>query len=705
MKFLSNHAHKISNLAVFAIIFAFLASYFNPGLILLDTVTSGGDTGSHNYSLWYLDSELIKSGRLSGWSPDWYAGFPIFQFYFVLPFLIMEVLSAVFPLFVSFKIVSVLGTFLLPVAAFISMKMMGQKFPAPILAALLTLPFLFMEANSMWGGNIPSTLAGEFSYSLSLAFTVLFMGALHRSFKSRSIGMIVCASVIFSLALLCHIYTAIFAVASSLFFIIVKDRKELLGRILHFIKVYGLAFLLTAFWAVPLLAKMQYATAYHYVWSLGSILDVLPAIILPFVLLAAAGAYEGLRKRDNVTAYLLFAMLTSLILYMFGPVAGLTDIRFVPMLQLFPMFIASCFLANILKSFRFSWIVVLAISLIVIFWVSSNVSYIDFWIKWNYEGFQSKPHWSELESMMFYLSSLPDGRVVHEYSSSHDMYGTPRTLENTPLFSGKPTLEGLNIESALSAPYVFVIQAEISQTSTCPIPNMRCGSFNITMAERHLEMFNIRYIVATSEKLKVAIEEQTEWPLLEEFGPLSVYKVGNQNYVEVPEYMPMIFEKKGSDWKELSLEWFKNESVIDVPIIFVDEGDKLPEISAKKIDSLDDVEKVPLNANCNVRSERISNSEISIDTDCIGQPIVVKMSYFPNWQVEGADKVYLTSPSFMMIFPKQENVRLYYGYTDVDYASYALTAAGIFTLISLAVFRKVEFKHVCKHLRRIANSK
>ena len=30
----------------------------------------------------------------------------------------------------------------------------------------------------MWGGNIPSTLAGEFSFSLGLALAVLFFGLL-----------------------------------------------------------------------------------------------------------------------------------------------------------------------------------------------------------------------------------------------------------------------------------------------------------------------------------------------------------------------------------------------------------------------------------------------------------------------------------------------------------------------------------------------
>ena len=37
----------------------------------------------------------------------------------------------------------------------------------------------------MWGGNIPSTLAGEFSFSLALALAFLFLGVLRKSIEAR----------------------------------------------------------------------------------------------------------------------------------------------------------------------------------------------------------------------------------------------------------------------------------------------------------------------------------------------------------------------------------------------------------------------------------------------------------------------------------------------------------------------------------------
>ena len=707
--FFSANQETIVILFVFATVFFFLTSYFKSEFILLDTITSGGDTGSHTYPLWYLKHGLLPRGRLSGWSPGWYAGFPMFQFYFVVPFLLMVALSYMIPLWVSFKLVTILGTFLIPLAAFVFMRSLRFKFPTPIVAALLTLPFLFMEANSMWGGNIPSTLAGEFSYSLSFALGFVFLGLVYNvvRFEQRSRTRWVLASVFFALTVLCHIYTAFFVAMVPIFFVLASGPREIFENIkknfMPLFKIYFLAFLLSAFWAVPLLMKMQYATPYHYVWKDVKIGEIFPEILTPIVFLAFIGFYRGIIDSDDRIKYILFALIASFIVYKTSPALGMTDIRFVPFLQFIPSLTAAYLICATLSAQRpgLRFVPVIILVVLTLWWVDQHVTFIDFWIKWNYEGFESKKYWDQLDSITSYLHELPAGRVVHEYSNAHDKFGTPRTFEDIPLFSGKPTLEGLNIESALSSPFVFVIQAEMSATSTCPIPGMRCGTFNINAAERHLELFNIRYIVATTEKLKDAIKNGTDWRYLNSFDGIDIYEVGNTDYVTVPDYEPLLFERHGSDWKEVSLEWFKQVKDVDVPIVFVENPtDEDYARFSTEIRSLEEIRRVPIDTDCEIFSEEVSDDEIRITTDCIGQPLLVKMSYFPNWKVEGAEKIYLVSPSFMMVFPEQRDVRLYYGYTICDSVGIALTALGIVLSVLLLIFRKMKFHKVGKHLWR-----
>ena len=97
----------------------------------------------------------------------------------------MAVLSWLIPLQVSFKLITVLGIFLLPGCTYLFFRFLKQPFPVPAIGAVFSLPFLFMEGNSMWGGNIPSTLAGTFCYSLGFAFAVLWLGLLYRTITEQ----------------------------------------------------------------------------------------------------------------------------------------------------------------------------------------------------------------------------------------------------------------------------------------------------------------------------------------------------------------------------------------------------------------------------------------------------------------------------------------------------------------------------------------
>src|SRR5580700_1757213 len=54
-------------------------------LLFTNTTTTGGDTGAHFVMPAFLKGHLLPSLRLSGWDPSWYAGYPIYTFYFVIP--------------------------------------------------------------------------------------------------------------------------------------------------------------------------------------------------------------------------------------------------------------------------------------------------------------------------------------------------------------------------------------------------------------------------------------------------------------------------------------------------------------------------------------------------------------------------------------------------------------------------------------------
>ncbi|MCY4664847.1 MAG: hypothetical protein OXC00_09285, partial [Acidimicrobiaceae bacterium] len=84
----------VLSVAVLAAVVGFLVANLRPWLWFLDTTPTGGDLGAHVWAPAYLRDVLIGELRLTGWTHDWYAGFPAFTFYMVVPSLLVVVIDA-----------------------------------------------------------------------------------------------------------------------------------------------------------------------------------------------------------------------------------------------------------------------------------------------------------------------------------------------------------------------------------------------------------------------------------------------------------------------------------------------------------------------------------------------------------------------------------------------------------------------------------
>ena len=92
----------------------FVFIHLHPSQIFANTTPSGGDLGAHVWAPAYLRDHILPHWRLSGWSHDWYAGFPMYRYYMVVPALIALVFDVVLPYGIALKITTVLGLITLP---------------------------------------------------------------------------------------------------------------------------------------------------------------------------------------------------------------------------------------------------------------------------------------------------------------------------------------------------------------------------------------------------------------------------------------------------------------------------------------------------------------------------------------------------------------------------------------------------------------
>ena len=708
---LREYKHTIADLCVLLAIVGFFISYFEPKYILSPTITTGGDTASHYYTAKYLAEVLLPKGQIIGWMQGNYAGFPIFQFYFPLPFIIMAALSIVIPLQIAFKLVTILGIFLLPLSTYFSLRLLRYVFPVPIFGALFMLPFLFMEANSMWGGNILSTLAGELTYSLGFSLSILFIGLLYRGITSET--HVVKNAVLIALIGLSHGYTLLFSGFASLFFLITAE--DFWRKFRYLFKVHVLGFMLMGLWILPLLFNLPYTTRYNFVWIIGSLFEVFPVILLPFIAIALLGRvvaaisavredrggilrlskdswYRLWERLDNRIYYLWFCAVMGAFFYFVAYRINVVDIRFLPFLQIFLMMVAAVELGRLVQVVRVQWLFPVALSAMVFVWVGYHEKSIKSWISWNYTGFEGKPLWPVFSSINSYLQgAASDPRVLYEHSSVHNDMGTVRIFESLPLFSGRSTMEGLYMQSSISSPFIFYIQSETSQEISCPLPDYSCSTLNLKDGMRHLRMFNVRDFIVRSDEVKAEMKRYPEFILKQSFGQYDIYELStNENrYVTPLQYEPVLYETE--NWKDASYRWFKNSAINDVHVVFTKKAteDDLKRFrTVIRSEGLSGLPMIAVDTSCKVKEE-IKEEEIAIKTDCINKPLLIKMSYHPNWRVEGADRVYLVSPSFMLIFPDKEDVRLKFSRAGVEYAGIGLTFAALFlVMINLPLVRE-----------------
>jgi hypothetical protein len=689
---------RASTLVALALTYGLLFWYLKPSLLLIPTITAGGDTISHYVAAQYLRNYLLPHGKLVGWMPGNFAGYPLFLFYFPLAFLLIAGFSLVVSFPVAFKLGTVAGTFGLPIASLVALRWIGCPFPIPAIGTILALPFLFNAGNSMWGGNIPSTLAGEFSHSLSFALLVLFMGALYRGVRERRhVGR--CA-VLFALSGFAHGYGMVMAAGFGVYFLIVSSQFR--TTLLYLVRVYALGGLLLGFWLVPLIAYLHYTTGFPLTWEFTSPLEIVPIVLWPIVVIAAVTAGVALSRKQTddewvrIIHYLTYPVVISVVLYFVSPRLNLVDVRFLAFAQFFLTLLAAAglgrFLMRLPQSLRPAAPVVIGV--LVIVWVAPQVSFIPNWIRWNFEGMEQKPWWRYyLVVNTIGLAGGPHSpRVVYQHSMLHDKVGTVRAFEALPLFSGRPTLEGAYMQSSPSAPFVFYIQSELTETPSCPFLPYKCTTFDPERALPHLELFNVKEVIAVTEKVKAALAANPGYREEGEIGPYKIFEVrqGNGQYVVPLRYQPVA--ATDGDWKRLAYEWFQKPEWLDVPLIFSQPGDPAPPGAIPFRDLEQQPVKQALSPECRV-NDALGNEEVRFDTECPGRPHLIKISYHPKWRVEGADRIYLASPAFMVVYPTSRHVRLVFGNRWPDYVGRAATGIGIVWLLAMVMTFRIRRRY------------
>jgi hypothetical protein len=164
--------------------------------------------------------------------------------------------------------------------------------------------------------------------------------------------------------------------------------------------------------------------------------------------------------------------------------------------------------------------------------------------------------------------------------------------------------------------------------------------------------------------------------------PWRIFELPPSSLVDIATVEPSVWVG-GGDFLDPALEWYDDVDNMDNWLV---EGGP-PEWN--RVETVDErlISAEPI-ADSGVVTDVVSEDHrISFTTSAVGVPHLVKVSYFPNWTVEGAEGPYRAAPSLMVVVPTNEQVVLEFKSTSAENLGMALTLIALVGLVVYAYQR------------------
>ncbi len=699
-------------------------------LIFIDNTPTGGDMGAHVVPIKYFIENFASSFKINGWSNDWFAGYPLYFFYFPFPAILTYLFNLIVPYGVAFKLM-VAGSIVLVIYS-IEKLFRKEDYLFSHIGIGAGLMFALTESFTIYGGNLASTLAGQFSFTYSLGFANL---AIYYITKSKHKYKVPISSIFLSLCLLSHLIPfMLYLPAYSIYWLIKKDKIQL-----KIISIFIFTTMVTRF-IVPLIYNLEFTTNMSYTpyTRLKDLIkpDILPYAFLLFLFLLGRFNFKKLIENKTFSLFEFYLLLMSVSLYFFVPEGALWNGRLVPFFNLgiiiifFKMidfllndilqfqqgklntnllilssivvciyiFYDKWFEFNRYKLFVFGIIGLTFLGLVLFYnssyklfnlgvfvFIMSSMSFLPHWVNWNFTGYEGKEDWQEIETLYSSLEKLPPGRIMWEPNSDLNKYGTPMVLMTIPLFTDHSSMEGLYFDSSITTPFHFIAVSGLAEKPSNPVGGLSYINNDFEKGVEYLNDLGVDYFITYTESIRDKAMNNKDLSLLFVSDPFSLFEI-ETNKIELVNQRIEIFPRI-SFYERTSSSLFRDTKY-----------QNFFEKAYNNFKHLDEYRVVELPTEVNLKPSNhvdlkisdliISSDVIKFTTNKPNELHIIKVSYFPNWKIDKGLGPYRISPSFMAIVPYESNVLLSFERTNIETYSFYI---GLFSLVlSLILFWRVK---------------
>ena len=696
-------------------------------LVFLNTMPTGGDMGAHVVPIKFFIDNFITNFKLNGWSNDWFAGYPLYYFYFPLPAVITFILNLFFTYSIAFKLM-VIGSILITIYSFEKLlRKSNEKFS--IFGFIAGLTYVLTESFTIYGGNLASTLAGQFSFTYSIAFANLAIAVIT---KSSNKNKHVISAIFLGCSLLSHLIPFIIYGAIYLFFWVkTKNTKiEKFSSLLIFSA-------LTVRFTTSLIANLEFTTNMGYT-PYTKLSDLIKSDIAPFMvisLLIILINFKDIYRHKTTSLFEWFILISSVLLYFFVPEGALWNGRVVSffnlgvivlffrllehsiedifryeqgelVLKVLSLIILIAYLINFSQKWNIDNYKIFLYPIVFLFFVGAiyfyistanlfklaftasvifTISFLPYWVSWNFNGYENKDQWTDIEKLYSNLNELPPGRIMWEPNSDLNKYGTPMVLMTIPLYTHHTSIEGLYFDSSITTPFHFIAVSGLAERPSNPVGGLRYINNQFEKGQEYLEELGVDYFISYTDSITNKSLESDKLTLLFSSGPFTVFGIKSDK-VELVDQKLVRFEKTTFIERSVS-SIFRNTAYSNFFDVSYDNFNNLDTQRIIEVETSDLTQLKSSTEMANITNLKINSNTISFNTDKPNKLHIVKISYFPNWEVQNGAGPYRISPSFMAVIPYSENVELKFKNSSIETYSFYTAILSLLLFIGLLLKR------------------
>jgi hypothetical protein len=696
----------------------------SPANIVTDAPPIGTDSTGHLVGVW-LDRTSPGLLLPGGWSPVMFAGYPANQLYPPLANAIAGLIAFALPLATSLKIATALPLVAMPIAVWASARWAALPVGLPAALAVAIVPMVYDTSCTICGGNNGSTVNGENAFAFGLLFGILALGAFTRLLQRGTVPALVI--LLLGLAAWAHPVTALWTFGCALLLIAFYWRTWWPTHKRQVVGAFTGATLLSLVWWIPFIARRQWMPSLQFPKRTDYLYWLLPANTWwEIALLAAAslGLFTAIRHRWWFLVAIGISAVAAALLFIAIPNGSqLFNLRVLPFWYLGRWLLVGTGIYAIGElvllrlerrsagSYLFPSAAMLITSALVIgttwgWWAVATpagkstpgrssvlgVEIVDqsTGAEYAFGGHTTTAQRQQIDDVAAMLkragASAGCGRLAWDLGKSAEeatnLLGDNEIFWQSPVWTDGciEGITGVYADSSATTPAAYALESLISQGVGVDFPGITQFQANLDLGVQRMGTLGVKYYLTFDDAQTTAARTQKGLHEVDHTGRWTLFEVRNSATVSDVTNKPIVIEppQTTSEWTTLTMNYGASSFYDSVPLVQSGPAD-WPRLEPN-------VEPTPKQIPpAGVSNISQTDNSISFDVATVGRPVIVRVSAFPGWKVEGAPEIYRASPNFMVVVPTSKHVTLTHGRDAIDYIAMACGVGGIALAIWLGI--------------------